>query len=420
MKINFQTKKLIEKDKLNIINEIEKSKAEIIKFSQELIKAESQNPYLPDESWKINEPIEKEVARLIFNKLKEFGLKPKFVSALPNRPNVVCSLKKKGKQTLIFNGHMDTAPVKDESKWKYKPFSAKIIDNKLYGRGSLDMKSSLAAMVFAMKVLSKFKLRGNLIFTAVVDEEPGACSEIGTKYLLKRGIRGNACIIGEPGTDKICIGCKGGYRLKIIVKGKPVHTGSGSWERKEKGINAVTKMAKILLALENLKLKYKQVKIFKGRKPVITPGTLIKGGTAINIVPDYCEATIDIRLMPGQTKEGVKKEILNCIKKLKQKDPQIKTEIQDLMFTPSVYISKNEKIVKDLEENSNFVLGRKPEIGSAGPWNDAHFFIEKGIPTVAGFGPDGENAHAVNEFVCIDSIIQVCKIYALTAYDFLK
>ncbi|PIP17546.1 MAG: hypothetical protein COX43_03790, partial [Parcubacteria group bacterium CG23_combo_of_CG06-09_8_20_14_all_35_9] len=169
-----------------------------------------------------------------------------------------------------------------------------------------------------------------------------------------------------------------------------------------------------------LKLKYKPLKIFEGRKSVITPGTLIKGGTGINIVPDYCEATVDIRLMPGQTKEGIKKEILNCIGKLKQKDPEIKAEIQDLMFVPSVYISEKEKIVKILKENATSILDKEPEIGPAGPWCDAHFLINKGILTICGFGPDGENQHAINEFVYTNSIIQVCKIYALTAFDFLK
>ena len=124
------------------------------------------------------------------------------------------------------------------------------------------MKSSLSAMVFAMKILSQVELDGNLIFTAVVDEEPGACSELGTKYLLKQGLRGDACIVGEPGTKKICIGCKGGYRLKLITRGESVSTGSGRWERKEKGINAITKMAKILLELEKIKLKFKPIKVF--------------------------------------------------------------------------------------------------------------------------------------------------------------
>jgi acetylornithine deacetylase/succinyl-diaminopimelate desuccinylase-like protein len=105
----------MDKIKSKIIEVIEKSKAEIIKFSQELIKAKSPNPHSPNESWKINEPIEKEVAELLFNKLKEFGLKPKFISALPNRPNVICSLKKRGEPTLIFNGHMDTVSVIDEN-----------------------------------------------------------------------------------------------------------------------------------------------------------------------------------------------------------------------------------------------------------------------------------------------------------------
>jgi acetylornithine deacetylase/succinyl-diaminopimelate desuccinylase family protein len=411
---------IMDKIKQKIIEEIEKQRDEIIKFTQELVKIKSVNPYTPEISYKINEPIEKEVAELIFEKLKEFGLKPKFVSALSNRPNVVCSLKNKGNPTLILNGHMDTVPVGNEKDWRVDPFSAKIIDGKLYGRGAYDMKASLAAMVYTLKVLSELDLSGNLIATFAVDEEPGACSKIGTNYLLEQGLKGNACIVCEPGTKKICIGTKGGYRFKVISRGESISTGSGKWERKEKGNNAVTNLAKILLELEKLKLKYEETELFKDRKPVVTPGTLIKGGNGINIVPDYCEATVDIRLMPGQTKEQVKSEILSCIEKLKIKNSKLNIEIQDLMFVPSVYISKNEKIVKILENNAKLILGRKPEVGVAGSWCDAHFFINKGIPTICGFGPDGDNFHGVNEFVYVDSIIQATKIYSLTAYDFIK
>ena len=85
-----------------------------------------------------------------------------------------------------------------------------------------------------------------------------------------------------------------------------------------------------------------------------------------------------------------------------------------------VCILKDEKIVKILQRNAELILKRKPEIGISGGWNDSHFFITKGIPTICGFGPDGENHHGVNEFVYIDSVIQACKIYALTAFDFLK
>lgn len=410
----------INKVKLKIAKEIEKSGNEIVKFAQELIRLKSENPYSPEQSSRISEPIEKETARLIFNKLKKFGFKPRFVSSLVNRPNVVCSLKETGKPVLIFNGHMDTVSVGNESKWKYPPFSAKITGNRLYGRGAFDMKSSLAAMVFAMKALSGLDLRGNLIFTAVVDEEPGAYSEIGAKYLLKQGLRGDVCIVGEPKMDKICIGCKGGYRFKIIVSGESCHTGVLGWEKKTKGINAVLKMAKILLALENLRLKYKPNEFFQARKPIITPGTMIKGGTGINIVPDYCEASVDIRLMPGQNKKQVKQEILDCIKSVKKSDPEIRARIKDLAFVPSVFIPPDEKIVKILRENASRVLKRTVKPGTTGTWCDAHFFIAKGILTISGFGPDGGNLHGLNEFVRVKSVIQASKIYALTAFDFLR
>ena len=403
--------------KSKIVKEIEKSKPAIIKFAQALVKAKSENPYIPGEprtfyEQKVRgEPIEKQISKLIFRKLKNFTLNPKYASALPNRPNVICSLKNKGKPVLIFNGHMDTVSVGDEKNWKYPPFSGKIIDAKLYGRGAMDMKSSLAAMIFALKILKKFSpiIKGNLILSMVADEEPGACSDIGTKYLLKQGLNGNACIVAEPGTEKIRIGMKGYFRFKIITKGEAVSTGSGAWERKEKGENAVLKMAKILLALEKLKLANK--------KSVITPGTLIKGGSGINIVPDYCEATVDIRLMPGQTKQIIKKQILNCIKKTA---PQAQAKIQDLMFVPGVSISKNEKIVKILAKNAKLILGKKPKIALSPSACDAHFFIKKGIPTICGFGPSGDNFHGTNEFVYTNSVINACKIYALTAFDFLK
>jgi len=408
--------------KQRIIDRIEKQKDEIIKFTQELVRTKSVNPYTPDVSSRINEPIEKGIAELIYGKLKEVGLKPIFISALSNRQNIICSLKDKGKPVLILNGHMDTVPVNSKKDWKVDPFSAEIVGGKLYGRGACDMKASLSAMVFTLAVLSEFRseISGNAIAAFVVDEEPGAHSELGTRYLLDQGLNGDACIVCEPGTKKICIGAKGGYRLKLITKGESISTGAGKWERKEKGINAVTKMAKVLLELEKLKLSFKPTKLFEERKPVITPGTLIRGGSGINIVPDYCEATVDIRLMPGQTKEQVKKEVLACIKKLKKNDSLLKVKIQDLMFVPSVYISKEERIVKVLKENARLILKKESKLSVAGSWCDAHFFIAKGIPTICGFGPDGDNFHGANEFVYIDSIIKATKIYSLAAYDFIK
>jgi acetylornithine deacetylase/succinyl-diaminopimelate desuccinylase family protein len=392
-----------------IMNSIDKDKKELIKFTQKLVQTPSTNPYLPNESWKINEPIERQVAESIYDKLKEFGFSPKFVSALSNRPNVICKLKRRGKPTLIFNGHMDTV-VANEKNWKFNPFSGKIVGNRLFGRGAYDMKVSLACMVFALKAIADLDFPGNVIFTAVVDEEPGACSEIGTKYLLKKGLKVDACIVGEPKT-KIIIGQKGGYRFKLIVKGKAVHTGSSKWEKRTKGVNAITKAAKVALSLEKLKIRGKtSPPMFRGMKTVITP-TIIRGGSAINIVPDECELFVDVRLMPGVTKRKIKGEIQKLVKKLNAR-------IEELLFVPSAFTNPSEKIVEILKKNAEFILKRKVEIGVTGGWSDAHFFIKRGVPTICGFGPDGENLHAPNEFVYINSMIQVAKIYAITAYEF--
>jgi len=176
-------------------------------------------------------------------------------------------------------------------------------------------------------------------------------------------------------------------------------------------------MAKVLLALENLKLDYKPSEVFPNRVPVITPGTVIRGGIGINIVPDKCEALCDVRLLPGQTKEKVKKQIIECISSIQKEEPKLRFAIHDLVYVPSVYISKNERIVQVLYKIARKILKKNIKIEGSGPWNDTHFFVSEGIPTVT-FGPEGKNAHASNEFVFIDSVIKFSKICVEAAKEF--
>lgn len=227
----------MDKIKQKIIKEIEKSKKEQIEFLQKLIQTSSVNSNMDDPTKSSPyDPIELEVAKLIFNKLEEFGLSPKFESISPSRPNVVCEFgqSEKGKKTLIFNGHMDTVPPPQD--WDFNPHLGFIKDGKLYGAGALDMKSALCCYIFMAKALLKFQneLNGKICLQFVVDEEPMAASHFGTRYLLEKGYIGDAAIVGEPGTRKITIGNKGGYRFKIEVLGDAVHTGSREWEQKKR------------------------------------------------------------------------------------------------------------------------------------------------------------------------------------------
>jgi succinyl-diaminopimelate desuccinylase len=356
-------------------------------------------------------PVELDLARIIFSKLKEIGLKPKLEGLSPSRPNVVCEFGH-GPKTLIFNGHMDTVPAADG--YDFHPFSAKIHDGKAYGVGALDMKSALCCFVYMAKALQEFEneLAGKICLQFVIDEEPMAASHFGTRFLLDRGYLGDAAIVAEPGAKKITIGNRGGYRFKIEVFGDAVHTGSREWEKGQEGKNAILDMAKAIKALQGMEFPKADHPLFPGRKNVFTFPTIIEGGKSINIVPDFCVAFGDVRLMPGINQEFIEnmiKEKLNTI--------GISYKLTPVIYVPSTVIDPKEKIVKVIQGSAETILGYKPYSEGSGPWCDMWMFIEKGIPAV-NFGCEGGGVHDKNEYVEIQNMIDITKIYVLTALDF--
>lgn len=402
----------MEQIKAKIVKEIEKSKNEQIGFLKKLIQTDSINPNMDDPTKSSPyDPIEFEVAELIFEKLKTFGLSPKFVGVSPARPNVVCEFGK-GKRTLIFNGHMDTVPPPQE--YDINPLLGLIKNGKLYGAGALDMKSALCCYVYMAKTLQKYEreINGKICLQFVIDEEPMAASQFGTRYLLEKGYKGDAAVVGEPGTKKITIGNRGGYRFKIEVLGKGAHTGSREWEQKKNGLNAILEMGKVIEALQNFRFNINEHPVFPNRKNVLTFPTLITGGKSINIVPGSCVAFGDTRILPGVTREYLEKRIKGLINKL-----QLKYKFTPIVYVPSKFIEPDEIIVKILKKNTKEILNKVPIVEGSGPWSDAWMFIEKGIPAV-NIGCDGEGMHSANEYVDLKSVIDVTKIYALTALDF--
>jgi succinyl-diaminopimelate desuccinylase len=388
------------KDINEIIKKIDFYKEEIIAFTQNLIKINSVNGN------------ETEVCKLIKEKLSEHGIKSKLVGNDKKRLNLIAKIEgRKHSKTLMLNGHTDTVPFGDLSKWKYKPLSGKFVDGKIYGRGSYDMKGGIASIVFAAIALkeSQIKLGGNLILAFSADEESG--NHTGIRYLVKKGIKPTACIVAEPMSKKaIRIGSRGMYRFEIITKGKTAHTGSTS----KKGINAVIKMAKILLALQKMKPRYIKYKLFP--PPKITPGTIINGGIAINIVPDSCRALVDCRLSYGQTKKTILSDIRRELKRLKEKDKKLSFSIRELSYVPPAIINKNHRLVKISSKNIRKILGFEPSLKISGGVTDGNILVKAGIPTII-FGPEGDHAHSENEFVKVESIINISKVFALTAID---
>lgn len=398
----------------SIARAVKTSFDEEVAFLSGLVKAKSPNPYTPQDS-PLHEEVEGEMPTLIFEKLKEIGMSPKYLGASRERPNVVAEWgEKRGRTSLMLNGHMDTIPP--ESKDVVSPYSGAVRNGRLYGLGALDMKGTLAAYIYAVKALmsARVKLSGKLLLGFVVDEESGACSSIGTRYLLEQGCVPKACFIGEHGSKYVRVGQRGSYRFKIVTKGESVHTGVSAWERHESGHNAIVDMGKIMEALQGTEIPFKPSRLFAERRPVFTFPTKIVGGTAINVVPGKCEAYGDVRLLPGNSEAQVKILMVERLAKL-----GVHYEIVDLAYVPAVEIDPHEPIVLALQKAAKDVLGYVPETRVSGPGTDGWMMVKRDIPTIMGFGPDGGGEHGRGEWVDLESLRQVTEVYAKFIYQYL-
>ncbi len=390
------------------------SKAQV-KFLSTLVKTRSVNLHTPDSS-DAKEPIEAEVAELIYKKLAVMKLAPRRMGVSRKRPNVVCYWgPRRYRKSLLFNGQMDTCGP--EKGVKRNPFSGLVRQNRLYGLGACDMKASLTAYVYALKAIKDIgvNLAGRVTLAFVVDTEPGACSEWGTAYLLSKGVRARAALIGKPCTHTVAIGHRGGYRFVLTTQGQEVHTGLSLWEKKKMGRNAIEDMAEVVRVLKRLEIPYKSARLFPGRKPVFTFPTKIHGGRSVNMVPDKCVAYGDVRLMPGNSGNQVKLLIQEKLAKISG----IEYRMEDLLFVPAVEIDPKEEVVQVLVENAIAVLKEKPDVRGVGPWNDGWMYITRDIPTVVGFGPDGGDVGKSREWVSLASLKKVTEIYARLMVDYL-
>src|SRR5256885_330106 len=179
-----------------------------IEFLQQLVHANSVNPYTADTS-PPDVPVEAEVAALIHEKMCKLGWRPAMHGVSPERPNVLCTLPgaEEAGRTLILTIHMDT--VSASQAYTRDPWGAQIENGRLYGLGAADAKAQIAAFIYAAHALelAGVRLVGNLTLAFVADEETGACSPYGTRYLLEKGLlNGDAAIVGEPGDRKVAIG----------------------------------------------------------------------------------------------------------------------------------------------------------------------------------------------------------------------
>ncbi len=326
----------------------------------------------------------------------------------PNRMNVVGIIKGKGNgRSLILNGHTDTVDIKG---MEIEPLNPKLRDGKVYGRGSLDMKGGLTAMMMVADVIttSKLKLNGDVVLQFVADEE---YASIGTETLAKE-YTADAAIVCEPTDLKIAIAHKGFVWAKIEVYGKAAHGG-----RPDEGIDAITKAGKFLVALEDYgnNILSKNNHLLLGTPSV--HASLISGGREMSTYPDYCKIDIERRMLPGETLNAVKAEIDTIINNISEKDKDFKA-IYDIFFhRHPLETSTKEAIYKSLLASYKKIVGKKPDTIGLSGWGDSALLSEVGIPTL-NFGPGGSGLHSSIEYVDFQSVLDTIAILTDTIINF--
>ena len=358
---------------------------------------------------------EKEIAEFLNEFLQDHGIASKLRKVEKDRSNVIASLKGSGRgKSLMLNGHLDTVPPYDMD---IPPFVPKVAGGKLYGRGSLDMKGGLGAMVMALIALdrAKARLQGDLFLTAVVGEEE---KSEGTEDIVLRGPKADMGIVGEPTDLEIQPSHRGLEWITVHFYGKAAHGGQA-----DQGVNAIPMATKFVNLLE----KDLAPKLRGRGSPHMLPPTfnlgVIRGGQQPSSVADHCVVKIDRRWTTDETLQQVFEEMYELLDELKKGDPRVRAEVKrdeanmkTMTHVPN-HVPKDHRLVKTLGGSVQKVTGRPGKITSFWGWTDAALFTHFGkTPTVV-FGPGGKGAHSRVEYVHTDDLRTCMLVYAMTAVE---
>jgi acetylornithine deacetylase len=348
---------------------------------------------------------ETKIAHYIAQWLETAGLDVQLIESISGRPNVVGIAHGTGKgKTLLFNGHMDTVGAGGMQN-PHKPI---IMDGRLFGRGAYDMKGGLAACMVAMAAAQKEHLRGDVVFTAVVDEE---FASQGTQQLAAR-FHADGAIVAEFTELQLILAHRGFVWLEVETQGRAAH---GS--RPDLGIDAIVKMGKVLVELEKLDVNLRA----NPTHPLLGSGSvhasLISGGKELSTYPDRCMVSIERRTLPGETPSKVEGEVQAIIKKIQSSDDSFRAVVRRGLDRSPLGTSEEAGIVKAVQAAAGKVLRRPLPIGGVQFWTDAVLLSESGIQSVL-LGPSGSGAHADEEWVDLASVRMCAELYLATAKEF--
>jgi len=413
----------------------------VINLTRDLVKIPTVNSrYIKDES--VNR--EKEAQELLYNILNRIGLETEMWDVSGSSPNLIAYNRKDKMPALLLCGHIDVVPEGDHDKWSVDPYGASIKNNRIYGRGAMDMKAGLAACVASLYYLKKagIELNNAIAIHSLVDEEAG---QSGVIDALNKGHLGKTAIIAEP-TNGTIQPAEGGLEwARVTINGRSGHAGwrfNEIWPQIHKedkpvaSVNAIDLAARFLVALK----EFESSRCRRYSHPLAAPGLntiqpgVITGGVGIDkegnpavltnpaITPDIVTIDLDYEYLPNENIQQVKSEFEDFVYHFCQTDNWLKNNPIKIQWgyrgvsLPPINTKKDHPLVKSLIGNHIQVSKNAPTVKCFEAFSDGARYAEKNIDTVI-YGPGGDGLHGYDEYVEIKSLINTVKVMGATIID---
>jgi len=428
-------KTINEKIKNDVLKALDSLQEECVQIASDTVRIQSINPeyegVVYDEvvggETKVNE-----YYKPIF---ADMGLETDLWEGQEGRSNLVGLHRGIGKgKSLILNGHVDVVPPGSDEAWtETDPWSGDVKDGRIWGRGSVDMKGGNAAAIIALKAVLKagYKPKGDVILEMVIGEENG--SEVGTWSAIQRGYKADGTIVVEPSmvasySNKmmLCPASPGVFYMRVTVPGKATHVlcraemiragGRGD----EIGVNSIEKSLIVLEAVKKLEEEWGQTKrhpLFNPGHFTLNPGVITGGPAGAFVISE--KSTIDYAIWhhPAEKPSQVKKEIEDQIKRFAQTDRWLRKNppsIEWLIHIEPYDTPRDALICRAIEDAYTEALNSEPYVHAFPATCDGGLFHRAGMDVVV-FGPgDLLKAHAANENIMIQEMLDAARVYALT------
>jgi acetylornithine deacetylase len=348
---------------------------------------------------------EREIVAYIANWSEAETLECEVLEQTPGRPTALVSARGRGSaRTLLLCGHIDTVNVDGMDR----PFSGRRNGDRLYGRGGYDMKAGVAAALIAARDAARLELGGDVVVACVADEEH---SSLGVQEVLRQ-VHADAAIVTEPTELEVAVAHRGFVWADVEIEGLSAH---GS--RPHLGVDAIVKAAPILAGIGALDQRLST----EASHPLLDRGSVhtgtIRGGIERSSYPAHCTISVERRTLPGETQQVFEAELEQILEQARATDPALQASFATRLVRDPFTVDGDQEIVKLTQQAATEVMGSPPPVAGASYWADAAFIAAAGIPTVM-FGPAGEGAHAIQEWVSASSIETVAQTLLAVAERF--